>query len=91
MTKIRYSVDKPKLKSSQGDTYSGDFAQQDNIREVEMTDLRSVEGKPDLDTDGFAYFSNRYIEGIERCNSGDLPPDVEARLEKDSIDLVKEL
>ncbi|KAG0146908.1 hypothetical protein CROQUDRAFT_715304 [Cronartium quercuum f. sp. fusiforme G11] len=54
-----------------------------------MTDLRTVKGRPDLETDGFTYVTNRKVAGLEVSDT--LTEEDIKILIDDSIQLAKEL
>ncbi|EGG04540.1 uncharacterized protein MELLADRAFT_108363 [Melampsora larici-populina 98AG31] len=75
------------LKGKQAeDTYSADRSKS---QKVPLHDLRDMEDKPNLETDGFTYVSGWHINGIE--DMVEFSEEHRAALEADSVELVKEL
>ncbi|KAH9824728.1 hypothetical protein DFH28DRAFT_920731 [Melampsora americana] len=59
------------------------------LYQVPLQDLRTIDRRPDLQTDGFTYVTRRHVRGIEKLV--ELSEKHQAALEADSVELVKQL
>lgn len=62
-----------------------------DVKEVLIHDLRTVEKRPDLETNGFAYVTNRQVQGLQDLLDRYGFESCREKLALDSVELVKQM